>query len=99
MNSQAFALRAWVIEHLGPGTDPEWDPEVLAADPLAALTVDPKDARTMSTGWRDRPIEQIGELRRRKNLTAHMDRLVDLLQPGPGKDRFVTWLEVRELLP
>jgi hypothetical protein len=97
--THAFALRTWVIEHLGPDMDPDWDPEVLAADTLAALTIDPGDARTMSTGWRDLPIEQIGELRRQKNLTAHLDRLVHLLLPGPNKDRLATWLEVRELLP
>ena len=99
MASQAFALRTWVIEHLGSSADPDWDPEILAADTLAALTVDPTDARKMSSGWRDLPIEQIGELRRQKNLTAHLDMLVDKLQPGPIKDRLVVWAEVRKLLP
>jgi hypothetical protein len=79
--------------------DPNWNPEVLAADTLAALTVDPDNARTMSAGWRDLPIEQIGELRRQKNLTAHLDRLVGILQPGATKDRLVVWVEVRKLLP
>lgn len=99
MASQAFALRTWVIEHLGSDTDPDWNPEILAADTLAALAGDPNDARTISEGWRDLPIEQIGELRRQKNLTAHLDRLVDSLQPGPDKDRLINWIEVRELLP
>jgi hypothetical protein len=99
MTSQAFMLRTWVIEHLGPDADPDWNPEILAADTLAALTVDPDDAGTMSANWRDLPIEQIGELRRQKNLTAHLDRLVDLLQPGATKDRLVVWSEVRKLLP
>ena len=98
-NRQDFMLRTWVIEHLGPDTDPNWDPETLAADTLAALTLDPADARTISAGWRDLPIEQIRELRRHKNLTAHLDRLVDILQPGPTKDRVVAWVEVRKLLP
>lgn len=95
--SQAFALRTWVIEHLG--SDPDWNPEILATDTLAALTIDPDDARTISARWRDLPIEQIGELRRHKNLTAHVNRLVDLLPAGPAKDRLVVWAEVRRLLP
>ena len=99
MAGQAFALRTWVIEHLGPDADPDWDPEILATDTLAALTVDPDDVRTKSVGCRDLPIEQIGELRLLKNLTAHLDRLVDLLQPGATKDRLVVWAEVRKLLP
>lgn len=45
------------------------------------------------------PIEQIDELRRHKNLTAHLDELVHVLQPGPTKDRLVAWREVRKLLP
>ncbi|MEU8662263.1 hypothetical protein [Actinoplanes philippinensis] len=99
MVSQAFALRTWVIEHLGSDEDPDWNPEVLAADTLAALTVDPQHARTISAGWRDLPIEQIGELRRQKNITAHLDRLVNILEAGPAKDRLVIWVEVRQRLP
>ncbi|BCJ39667.1 hypothetical protein GCM10010168_78780 [Actinoplanes ianthinogenes] len=99
MANQAFMLRAWVIQHLGPDEDPDWNPEILATDTLAALTVDPERARTMSANWRDLPIEQIGELRRQKILTAHLDRLVDLLRPGATKDRLVVWAQVRELLP
>jgi hypothetical protein len=49
---------------------------------LAALTVDPDDARVRSASWRDLPIEQIGELRRQKNLTSHVDRLLDILRPA-----------------
>ncbi|MFC0532050.1 hypothetical protein [Phytohabitans kaempferiae] len=41
MLAHNFALRTWIIEHLGPDTDPDWDPESLAADTLAALTLDP----------------------------------------------------------
>ncbi|MFD9223665.1 hypothetical protein ACFWDI_27530 [Streptomyces sp. NPDC060064] len=96
---QEFALRTWIIEHLGPDTEPAWDPEALVADTLAALTLDPGQVRTISAGWRDLPIEQIGELRRHKNLTAHLDRLVDFLPPGPTKERLFAWIAVREHLP
>ncbi|MEU3552160.1 hypothetical protein [Streptomyces longwoodensis] len=35
---QEFMLRMWVIEQLGPDdTDPDWNPEALAVDTLAAL--------------------------------------------------------------
>jgi hypothetical protein len=96
---QDFMLRAWIIEHLGPGSDPAWDHETLAADTLAALTLDPAQAGATATDWRDLPIEQIRELRRHKNLTAHLDRLINHLQPGPAKERLIVWIEVREHLP
>lgn len=98
---QNFTLRAWIIEHLGPDEGPEgdWDPEALAADTLAVLSLDPDQAATMSTHWRDLPIEQIGELRRHRDLTAHLDKLVGYLQAGPAKERLTTWLGVREQLP
>jgi hypothetical protein len=63
------------------------------------LALDADQAATMSATWRDLPIEQINELRRHKNLTAHLDRLVSYLQAGPAKDRLIAWLEVHERLP
>jgi hypothetical protein len=39
MLSQDFALRTWVIEHIGPGADPTCDPDAVAADTIAALRV------------------------------------------------------------
>ncbi|MER5863733.1 hypothetical protein [Kitasatospora sp. NPDC002040] len=96
---QAFALRIWIIGHLGPDTDPDWNPETLAADTLAALALDSAEAGTLSVGWPDLPIEQIGELRRHKNMTAHLDRLLALLQPSPTTDQLVAWQEVRKHLP
>ncbi|MEE1838771.1 hypothetical protein ACIODX_37805 [Streptomyces sp. NPDC088190] len=96
---QSFALRTWIIDHLGPDTDSDWDPEALAADTLAALALDPGQVLAMSASWRDLPTEQIGELRRYKNKTAHLDRLLDFLPPGPDKDRLINWTEVRKHLP
>ncbi|WP_405812743.1 hypothetical protein OG241_00525 [Streptomyces sp. NBC_01390] len=96
---QNFALRTWIIDHLGPDTDSDWDPEVLAADTLAALVLDPSEVTALSTNWSDLPIERIGELRRYKSKTAHLDRLLDFLPPGPDKDQLITWTEVREHLP
>ncbi|GAA2259068.1 hypothetical protein GCM10010430_48890 [Kitasatospora cystarginea] len=99
MLSQDFGLRTWVIEHLGPDTDPDWNPDVLAKDTLGALSLDPRRAEAESATWRDLPIEQIGELRRHKNLTAHVARLVPSLQPGPIKDQLTAWASVHECLP
>lgn len=96
---QNFALRTWIIDHLGPGTDADWDPEALAADTLAALVLDPGRVTAMSAGWRDLPTERIGELRRCKNMTAHVERLLDFLPPGPDKDRLTVWARLREDLP
>ncbi|MGW4392557.1 hypothetical protein [Streptomyces sp. NPDC004685] len=96
---QNFALRTWIIEHLGPGTDRDWHPEALAADTLTALTLDPGQAGTLSANWHDLPTGQIGELRRHKNMTAHLERLMVFIPSGPTKDRLNSWAEVRKHLP
>ncbi|MBG6136458.1 hypothetical protein [Longispora fulva] len=92
-------LRTWIIEHLGPDTDPDWNPATLAADTLAAFTFDLDQAGALSQGWHERPIEQIRELRDHKNLTAHLECLIGHLQPGPNTDLLAAWIEVRIHLP
>ncbi|WP_328875944.1 hypothetical protein OHT76_40940 [Streptomyces sp. NBC_00287] len=94
---QEFMLRMWVIDTLGP--DPEWSPITLAADTLSALSLTPSEARSLARNWRDLPIDEIRKLRRHKNLTAHLERLISHLQPGPTRDRLLLWTEVRRLLP
>jgi hypothetical protein len=95
-----FTLRTWVIDRLGPDdTDPDWSPQALASDTLDALTFTPTQAAGLAEGWRDLPIERIRELRRHKNLTAHLERLVGYLAPGPVRDRLATWTATRRLLP
>jgi hypothetical protein len=90
----------WVIDRLGSdGTDPDWSPEALASDTLHALTFTPGQAADLAEGWRDLPIEQIRELRRHKNLTAHLESLVGYLAPGPDRERLVAWTTTRHLLP
>ncbi|WP_436850219.1 TetR/AcrR family transcriptional regulator [Streptomyces monashensis] len=54
---QNFELRTWIIDHLGPDTDSDWDPEALAADTLAALALDPGQVIAQSASWRDLPTE------------------------------------------
>lgn len=99
MAHQNFRLRTWIIKHLGPDTDPDWDPGTLAADTLAALTLAPGQAAMAAANWRDLPKEQIEELRRHKNLTSHLATLASYLQPGPTRDQVTGWIEVREHLP
>ncbi|MFI2206731.1 hypothetical protein ACH47Z_39630 [Streptomyces sp. NPDC020192] len=99
MHRQEFALRTWVIEHLGTDADPDWSPEALANDTLAALSLEPRRAKSLAAGWRDLPIEQMGDLRRHKNLTAHIDRLMPSLPLGPIKDQLAGWSSVRQHLP
>ncbi len=89
-----------MIEHLGPEVgNPDWSPEALWADTLAALVFSPSEAAATARNWRELPLEQIRELRRHKNLTAHLDVLIGHLKPGPERDRLNPWLEVRGLLP
>ncbi|MFE9045241.1 hypothetical protein ACFYOG_30580 [Streptomyces sp. NPDC007818] len=95
-----FMLRTWVIEHLGPENDhSDWNAEALGADTLAALALSPSEAAILATDWRELPLERIRELRRHKNLTAHLERLIDHLKPGPTRDRLLPWIETRALLP
>jgi hypothetical protein len=99
MLSQDFRLRTWVIEHGGPGADPTSDPHAIAADTLAALRLDPTEAATAVQNWRQLPIEDISELRRHKNLTGHLDKLINYLPPGPTRAQLTAWTEIRTLLP
>ncbi|MBL1087262.1 hypothetical protein JK359_35755 [Streptomyces actinomycinicus] len=97
---QNFLLRMWVIDQFGPDDeDHDWSPERLAADTVTALALTPSEARALADHWRELAVEQIGELRRHKNLTAHLDRLVDHLQPSPIRDQLLAWIETRQHLP
>ncbi|WP_326623932.1 MULTISPECIES: hypothetical protein [unclassified Streptomyces] len=97
---QDFMLRMWVIDQLGPNDkDPDWSPETLASETLAALDLTPSQASALAGCWRGLAIEQIRELRRHKNLTAHLDRLVNHIEPSPTRDQLLIWTELRRLLP
>ncbi|AJC62018.1 site-specific integrase [Streptomyces sp. 769] len=74
-------------------------PKALASDTLDALSFTPLQATALAEGWRDLPTGQIRELRRHKNLTAHLEGLVGYLAPGPVRERLVTWTATRPLLP
>lgn len=95
-----FVLRTWIIDRYGPGTtDPDWNPDVLAEQTLAALSFSPAQARALATGWHERPWEQIRELRWHKVLTGHLGMLIDHVQPGPVRDQLLVWMELRQHLP
>ncbi|MFJ6438274.1 hypothetical protein [Streptomyces sp. NPDC091416] len=96
---QNFALCTWIIQRVGAATDPDWDPEALAADTLAVLILAPDRALSLSTGRHDLLAERIGELRRHKNMTAHVNQLVHLIPSEPTKDQLSTWIDVRKYLP
>lgn len=59
----------------------------------------PSEVRALARNWRDLPLDRIRELRRHKDLTAHLERLIGHLKPGPTRDRLLRWIEVRCLLP
>ncbi len=99
MRCQEFGLRTWVIEHLGTDADPDWNPEALAEDTLAALSLPPGPAEAAAANWRELPTEQIALLRRHKNLTGHVDRLIPHLPPGHARDQLHVWSEARKHLP
>ncbi|MGI5484680.1 hypothetical protein [Streptomyces lavendofoliae] len=89
-----------MIDQLGhDDTDPDWSTESLTSDTLDTLAFTPAQAAGLAAGWRGLPIEQIRELRRHKDLTAHLESLVGHLAPGPVRERLVAWTETRLLLP
>ncbi|MFI5774542.1 hypothetical protein ACIA74_39890 [Streptomyces sp. NPDC051658] len=95
-----FRLRTLIVDRLGPDRqDPDWDPDLVASDILAVLTLTPAHARELSSHWQTLPTDRIGELRRPKNATAPLQQLFHHLQPGPTCDQAREWLAVRDLLP
>jgi hypothetical protein len=98
---QEFMLRTWAIRHLGANDQhPDRDPEQLAADTLGALSLTPPDAAALATDWHPLPTERIRELRHHKNVTAHLEELLEHLhRPSPVRDQLLSWVEVRHRLP
>jgi hypothetical protein len=97
---QDLLLRMWVIDRFGPDdADPVRSAARLAADTLAELGLTSSQAGALADR-RDGPtVGQIRELRRHKNLTAHVERLVVHLGPGPERDALLPWIGVRPRLP
>jgi hypothetical protein len=99
MAANNVRLRTNIIDRLGPDIqDPDWNPDLVAADILAALTLTPTQARELSDHWQALPVERFCELRDVKNTTAPLQRLLRHLQPGPIRDQAREWLTIRELL-
>ena len=95
-----FGLRALIIDRLGPDPhDPDWNPYRVAAEILGSLTMTPSHARDLSDHWHTLSIDQMGELRRIKNVTAPLKQLLRHVQPGPICDKAQEWLAIRGLLP
>jgi hypothetical protein len=95
-----FGLRTLIIDRLGPDTrDPDWDPDRVAAEILGSLTMTPSYARELSDRRQTLSIEQMGELRRIKNITAPLKQLLRHLQLGPVCDQAREWVATRGLLP
>ncbi|MFE5852655.1 hypothetical protein ACFQ61_05470 [Streptomyces sp. NPDC056500] len=100
MTRQSCGLRTMIIEELGPDpNDSDWNPAAVASDIMSAMALTPLQARELSVRWQDRPIAQIGLLRRIKNVTAPLERLQHHLPPGPLHDLALEWLNVRNHLP
>ncbi|MEU0991040.1 hypothetical protein [Streptomyces sp. NPDC005953] len=100
MTRQSCGLRTMIIEELGPDPDdPDWDPAAVASDIVSAIPLTSLQAHELSVRWHERPVEQIGLLRRIKNVTAPLERLQHHLPPGPLHDLALEWLAVRNHLP
>ncbi len=100
MAAHNFWLRTRMIEDLGPDpADSDWDAAAIASGIVNAVVLTPQQARGQSVRWQDQPSEQIGHLRRIKNITAPFERLQYHLQPGPLRDLALEWLSVRKHLP
>ncbi len=100
MAANNVRLRTNIIDRLGPDIqDPDWNPDLVAAGILAALTLTPTQARELSDHWQALPVERFCELRDVKITTARLQRLLRHLQPGPIRDQAREWLTIRELLP
>ncbi|WP_093661786.1 hypothetical protein [Streptomyces wuyuanensis] len=67
----------------------------MGTDTLAALAMSPSEAAALATDWPELPFEQTRELWRHKNPTAHLERLIGHLQPGPTRGRLLPWIETR----
>ncbi len=89
-------VQTYATEELRPYAD---SPARLAADTLDVLALTPSDAGALGGNWRELPVEEIRELRRHKNLTAHLERLLGHLQPGPTRDQLRLWTETLQPLP
>ncbi|MEU2392878.1 hypothetical protein [Streptomyces sp. NPDC007369] len=100
MAANSAWLRTGMIEAFGPDPDDaDWDPTAVVSDLLCALTMTPGQARSLSSCWTELPIDQIGALRRIKNITAPLQQLIRHMPPGPLRDRALEWLALRPLLP
>ncbi|MEU1532043.1 hypothetical protein [Streptomyces fagopyri] len=71
----------------------------MASDPRDEIRLGPSDAVARALEWRELPIGRTRELRRHKNVTAHLERPVSHLPPGPVRDRLLLWSEPRRSLP
>jgi hypothetical protein len=98
-NASRFNLRALLIADLGPGDDPLWDPDRLAADVLAALPLTLEQAADWAVDWRTRPREEILALRTCKNLLAPTKMITGQLAEGPVSARIERWLRLWPRLP
>lgn len=100
MTQNNVRLRTFIISKLGPDPeDPDWSPEQVVRDVLAAVPLTPEQARGLSEHWRDLPVDRIRELREIKNLTGPLQELLGHLHPGRLHAQAQEWLHARTALP
>ncbi|WP_309110747.1 hypothetical protein [Saccharothrix sp.] len=75
------------------------DPDTLARRGLALIPLPREEAVRRAANWRDRPIEEIRNLRNAKNVTGALDRIAHHIRDPDLQHEVRAWAAVRDQLP
>lgn len=98
-DASRFHLRAWIIAELGATDDALWNPDALGADILQSLPLGREQAEEWSRDWRQRPVPEILDLRRCKNLLGSASSINTRITDAGVRAEIDQWLTLRPQLP